>query len=73
MGSEMCIRDRAWSGASFKDHVHVSMELLAGRRNELKESMATCLQQETVQFLKNHSSEDVSVTVEVRELEVYVK
>ena len=68
-----CSFDQAWSGAGFGSHVHVSMSLLSGRPAELKESMASSLQKETVSFLQNHSVKDVSVTTEVRELEVYVK
>ena len=68
-----CCFDQAWGGASFLDHVHISFQLLAGRSTELKESMAESLKVETEGYLEVDLKTKASVTVEVREFEVYAK
>ena len=68
-----CSFDHAWSGVNRDSHLHISFMLLPGRTIELKKSMAEALHLSAVTFFTSQSNNDVSVTVEVKELGVYKK
>ncbi len=64
--------DQAWSGSGFNPHIHLSFNLLSGRSDELRTRMAESLHQAVVGFFHDHQ-ENLSVTVEVSELQTYIK